>query len=96
MLLALLYATDGCLEGAALACDQEPYGRRYWTHIHPLALQDARDRETAYVDIDDADLIARLVSMDFTDGYLEADAVDRYLNGRAQSDSPVTSHGADH
>jgi hypothetical protein len=95
MLLALLYTTDGCLEGAALACDQEPYGRRYWTQIFPRAVQVARDSETAYLDIDDAELIARLVSMDFTDGYSAADAVDRYVNGRAKSDSQVTRNSAD-
>ncbi len=78
MLLALLYAHDGELLAAALACDQEPLGNRYWREVYPEVLP-LRGSETAYVEIDDALLADRLLRMDFRDGVEAAEAVDQYL-----------------
>lgn len=78
MLLALLYKADGDLIAAAPACDQQPYGLRFWREIYPAKL-DVRQSETAYVEISDAQLADRLLEMDFEDGRQAAEAVDRYL-----------------
>jgi hypothetical protein len=78
MLLALLYDQDGKLSAVAPACDQQPFGDRYWLEVCPQTVR-ARVSETAYVDIDDRSLVARLLRMDFKDGVEAAEAVDNYL-----------------
>ncbi len=78
MLLALLYQDDGTLSAAAPACDQQPLGDRYWRELYPERVR-LRGSETAYVDIDDAELVDRLMHMHFRDGVEAAEAVDRYL-----------------
>lgn len=78
MLLALLYQRDGGLAAAAPACDQQPLGSRYWRDVYPDAV-DARDGETAYVDVTDETLVERLLNMEFRDGREAAAVVDDYL-----------------
>ena len=78
MLLALLYQDDGRLAAAAPACDQQPFGDRYWREIHPEVVT-LRGSETAYANIDDPTLVDRLLRMDFRDGAEAAEAVDDYL-----------------
>jgi hypothetical protein len=79
MLLALLYRDDGKLTAAAPACDQEPLGNRYWSEVAPEKAR-LRGSETAYVEIQDADLVDRLLRMDFRDEGEAAEAVDQYLD----------------
>jgi hypothetical protein len=78
MLLALLYQREGNLAAAAPACDQQPLGDRYWRTVYPEPLE-LRGSETAYVAIDDAELVDRLLRMNFRDGIAAAEAVDAYL-----------------
>jgi hypothetical protein len=78
MLLALLYKHDGELSAAAMACDQEPLGDRFWKEVHPET-KSLRGSATAYVNIDDPELAARLLRMEFQDGVEAAKAVDEYL-----------------
>jgi hypothetical protein len=78
MLLALLYAREGELTAAAPACDQQPYGDRYWKEIHPTA-EVTDHAETAYVEINDADLALKLLRNEFEDERDAAEAVDAYL-----------------
>jgi hypothetical protein len=77
MLLALLYTDDQSLAACALACDEQPYGDRYWNEIHSHEVQAGTD--TAYVDIEDDILARRLLSMDSSDGREAARAIDAYL-----------------
>jgi hypothetical protein len=86
MLLALLYQDDGELVAAAPACDQQPLGDRYWREGYPEVLT-LRGSETAYVKIDDPELVDRLLRMDFHDGVEAARAVDIYL-GLAPAPGP--------
>lgn len=75
MLLALLYSREGEVLGAAMACDQQPQGNRYWlefTQIEPAAIASG---ETAHVEIADEELCRRLLAMDFANGYEAAVAV---------------------
>jgi hypothetical protein len=78
MLLALLYSGDGELTAAAPACDQQPYGDRYWDEVHPSATVTA-EAETAYVDIQNEELARRLLQGEFEDEHAAAEAVDAYL-----------------
>jgi hypothetical protein len=79
VLLALLYTDEGYVAAAAPACDQEPYGNRYWMQFHSEPLAVHGFMETAYVEIDDEGLVTRLLHMRFTDGYEAAREVDRFL-----------------
>lgn len=88
MLLALLYQDDGTLTAAAPACDQQPLGDRYWREVYPESVR-LRGSETAYVNIDDAWLVDRLLRRDFRDGAEAADAVDAYL-GLAMASTSIT------
>ena len=83
MWLALLYTEEGFLSAAAPACDQQPYGNRYWSQVHPDPLRQGPNAETAYVNIDDEALVKRLLSMDFADGHAAARAVDEQLFAQA-------------
>jgi hypothetical protein len=78
VLLALLYENDGELSAAAPACDQQSLGDRYWLEIYPEKVR-VRDRETAYVNIDNSWLVEKLLKMDFTDEIEAAAVVDTYL-----------------
>ena len=79
MLLALLYADDGVLAAAAPACDQQPYGDRFWTELHGVPVRFGPYHQTAYLRIDDDRLVERLLTMRFTDGQEAARAVDGRL-----------------
>jgi len=78
MLLALLYDDSGRLAAAAPACDQQPFGNRYWREVYPQPVR-LRGSETAYLNIDDPWLVDRLLRMDFADGVAAAAVVDEYL-----------------
>ena len=78
MLLALLSTNDGELAAAAPACDQQPYGPRYWRDIDHV-VNVGPDAETSYVDIHDAELAGRLLRGEFDDPHDAAEAVDAYL-----------------
>jgi hypothetical protein len=79
MLLALLYHEDGQIAAAAPACDQQPFGDRYWTEIYPEKVN-LRNSETAYLEIDHAELVDWLLNRYFRDGAAAAKAVDAYLS----------------
>ena len=84
MLLAILFTQEEFIAAAALACDQQPYGNRYWNYLHPQTIAAGPDSETAYVEIDDAALVDRLLKMDFVDGIDAARALDAYLDKQAR------------
>lgn len=84
MLLALLYTDDDRLDAAALACDQQPLGDAYWRDIYHEQLSLTPDAQTAYVEIQDEELAARLLIGDFASPREAADAVDAYLARRGQ------------
>jgi hypothetical protein len=86
MILALLYQRDGQLSAAAPACDQQLLGNRYWKEIYPEEVN-LRGSETAYVDIEDPELVERLLAREFGDGNEAAAAVDAYLE--TAPDRPV-------
>jgi hypothetical protein len=88
MWLALLYTEEGFLAAAAPACDQQPYGSRYWSQVHPDPVRQVPNAETAYVDIEDEALVERLLSMDFADGHAAARAVDDQLFAQARITVP--------
>jgi hypothetical protein len=79
MLLALLYTDDRNLAACALACDQQPYGDRYWNEIHAQKVRVGVNGDTAYVDVEDDILAERLLGMSSDDGREAARAVDAYL-----------------
>ena len=83
MLLALRYTDDGILDAAALACDQQPYGMRYWQEMHSQPVSAQPCMETAYVDVKDEQLAEQLLDDGFDDGREAALAVDAYLDSRA-------------
>jgi hypothetical protein len=78
MMLALLYDRDGQLSAAAPACDQQSLGDRYWNEVYPEPVT-TRGGETAYINIDNPELVERLLKMDFRDETEAAEAVDAYL-----------------
>jgi hypothetical protein len=82
MLLALLYSPDGAILAVAPACDQEPFGERYWREMH-FERVNLRDSETAYQEIDDSFLVERLLQLDFRNGHEAAEMVEAHLNGKA-------------
>ena len=84
MLLALLYDHEDCIRGAALACEQQPYGDRFWFDYYPGDVGSTRQGlETAHVEIADEDLSARLLAMQvgegFANGQSAAEAVAAHL-----------------
>ena len=81
MFLALAYTDDGTLAAAAPACDQQPYGPRYWRELHPQPVPHGLSVETAYADVADPEMLRRLLEMDFRDGAEAAAAIDRHLFG---------------
>ena len=61
MLLAILYSAEEQVIAAAPACDHQPYGDRYWTEYCPTVIDLQSEMRTAYVEIGDAELVARLL-----------------------------------
>ncbi len=78
MLLAILYDASGRITAAAPACDQQPFGDRYWRDIYPERVS-LRGSETAYLNIEDPQLLDRLLRMDFSDNIEATEVVDEYL-----------------
>ncbi len=60
MLYAILFDSDDRMVAAAPACDQLPYGDRFWTEFYPTRLSFHTGRHTGYVEIDRDDLLQRL------------------------------------
>lgn len=91
MLMALLYCDDDRISAAAPACDQMPYGDRYWDEIHGGEIARGPMFETAYVTVADADVRQRLLNIGFDDAcdgrVLAKELIDSlvpdYMPGRA-------------
>ena len=91
MLMALLYCDDDRIAAAAPACDQMPYGDRYWDEIHGGEILHGAMFETAYVTVADAEMRQRLLNVGFDDSSngtaLAKELIDslvpNYLPGRA-------------
>ena len=84
MLVALLYEESGCIRGAALACEQQPVGDRFWFEHYADEIDATRGGcETAYVEITDPELATRLLAMQYGDGFpdgrMAAQEVERHL-----------------
>lgn len=80
MLLAVLYSAEDTILAVAMACDQQAVGDPYWLDVQGVQLPGGI--ETAYIDLDDADLADRLLDLEneFVDGQHAAIAVEQYLN----------------
>ncbi len=63
MLLALLYGNDDQILAAAPACDQADYGDAFWSDSHAAEISQSDMFETAYVSIEQPDLVERLLSL---------------------------------
>lgn len=88
MLLSLAYIDDGVLAAVAPACDQVPYGARYWREFHTDSVASG-SVETAHVAIDDEMLVCRLLNGEYADPQAAAQAVDEYLMNAAKVTSSV-------
>lgn len=73
MLLALLYGNDDQILAAAPACDQADYGDAFWSDCHAAEISQNDVFETAYVSIEQPDLVERLLSL----------GIDSLINGAA-------------
>lgn len=86
MLLSLLYDNDQII-AAAPACEQQPYGQLFWFDQFGSDV-DLTACETAVVQIDETELIERLLNIrieaTFLDGHDAARAVDGYLSQPSQ------------
>ena len=80
MLMAILYRNDETIVASALACDQQPFGNRYWLEMCDCDIHPDDIMETVYTDIVDPILIDRLLHNDFRNGAEAAKAVEDYLN----------------
>jgi hypothetical protein len=67
MLIALLYCESDRIAAAALACDQTPYGERYWDEIHPVKIERGSIFETAYTTVANPSLRQRLLQIGVDD-----------------------------
>ena len=63
MLMALLYCDDDRIAAAAPACDQVPYGDKYWTDIFPGEITRGSMFETAYITVANPEMRERLLSI---------------------------------
>ncbi len=61
MLFALLYDSNDLIAAAAMACDQQPMGDRYWEECHLAELDSSESYQTAYMTIVDPFLQMRLM-----------------------------------
>ncbi len=81
MLLALAYIDDGQLVAAAPACDVANRERAYWReHLDRHVTQDVAI-ETAYIEIDDPELVRRLLHGEINDPQAAFEAVEQYVFG---------------
>ncbi len=78
MLLAVLYSADEAVLATALACDHQPLGDQYW--IDGQGIELPMDFETAYLNIEDADLAGLILDWEsqFSDGHAAAVAIEDY------------------
>ncbi|MFK7766769.1 MAG: hypothetical protein AB8B55_06070 [Mariniblastus sp.] len=63
MLMALAYGNNDQIVAAAPACDPTAHGPNYWLECHPAKIDEANIFETAYVSIEQADLVERLLML---------------------------------
>lgn len=76
MLLALLYCDDDRIAAAAPACDQAPFGDRYWNEIFEGDIKTGTMFETAYITVANSELRERILMVgidDSVDGRLLAE-----------------------
>ena len=91
MLMALLFNADDQITAAAPACDQVPYGDRYWFEYHAAQVDPGETLRTAYMMIADPDLQSRLLMAgidEAVDGRdlakeIEAQIAPNYMTGKA-------------
>ncbi len=98
MILALLYGSDDSILAAAPACEQQPYGTRYWYDCQTVTPASLASAETALIEINDDHLCQQLLNMTtgegFDDGRQAALAVERYARRTADSEVIVTGRAA--
>ena len=70
MLYAILYNGNDEMIAAAPACFQQPEGNRYWADIYPQTIELRDDCQTAYISIDDPQLISDLETLQTSDDLL--------------------------
>ena len=63
MLFALLYDSQDKIVAAAMACDQQPVGDRYWDEYHLVKLAPKASYQTAYVTVTDPFLQSQLLKL---------------------------------
>ena len=63
MLFALLYDSNDLISAAAMACDQQPLGNRYWYECHLAELDSSESYQTAYMSIVDPFLQMQLLML---------------------------------
>ena len=63
MLMALLYCDDDRIAAAAPACDQIPYGDKYWTEIYFGKIELGSMFETAYVTVANPEMREQLLML---------------------------------
>ena len=67
MLMALLYTDEDCIAAAAPACDQVPFGDRYWEEFHVSPVDSNSVFETAYVTIANPRMREKLLMLGIDD-----------------------------
>jgi hypothetical protein len=63
MLFALLYDAEDLIAAAAMACDQQPWGERFWQECHLAEFDPAERYQTAYMSIVDPFLQKQLMAV---------------------------------
>ena len=63
MLMALLYCDEDRIAAAAPACDQIPFGDRYWTEIYMGKIESGPMFETAYVTVANSEMRKKLFAI---------------------------------
>ena len=89
MLMALLYCEHDRIAAAALACDQTPYGPRYWEEIHPAEVESESIMEVAYVFVEDPSLREKLLTVGIdgkTDRGELAGAIEKLMTRKTAAD----------
>lgn len=71
MLFAVLFDAEEKIIAVAPACEEQPYGRRYWSEIYPVKLSLHSGNHTGYIEVTSQNLIERIERIPFDDSQLE-------------------------
>ncbi len=86
MLMALLYCDDDRIAAVAPACDQVPFGPKYWTEMFEGKIEEGSMFETAYVTVANAELREKLLMI----------GIDDQSDGRALAKELIASFTPDY